>query len=238
MTDFVPIETPKPLGAVESTQLLESEIHNMERDRAWFSKPKAPGILEELGGRKDQLGPDAANSIEEILKFGGSVVELGAGKLRASKELAAAYPQGHVIAVEPYVDPDTLHDLPKNMRVIAKSVEDLTSTDLVDSSVDAAFSGYVFMYPKDKLRFLKEVWRVLKPEGHALIQFFGSPTSPELPELITKFNIPDLLHLTTVPSGHLLEMNKVPGRKFDFGEYSIVNRQVDGATLTTDYSFK
>lgn len=238
MINFVPIEMPKAVIDAESEQLLKSQINNMERERSWFSRPKTSGVLEELSGRKDQLGSKEANYIEAILKLGGTVAEVGAGKLRACKELAALYPEGHVIAIEPYVDPDTLYDLPKNMRVIPKSIEQLTTTDLADNSVDAAFSAYVFMYPKDKLGFLTGVWRILKPESQALIQFFGTPTSPGLPELIQKFNCSDLLNLTMIPSGCLLAMKKIPGRTLDFGQYTMSAYPVDGATLMTEYTFK
>lgn len=238
MTNFVPIEMPKAIGDTESAELLKGQINNMERERGWFSRPKTPGVLEELSGRKDQLGPKEANFIEAILNLGGTVAEIGAGKLRACKELAVSYPKGHVIAIEPFVDPDTLRDLPENMRVIPRSVEQLTSTDLVDNSVDAAFSAYVFMYPKDKLGFLTGVWRILKPEAQALIQFFGAPTNPGLPELIKKFNLSDLLNLTVIPSGNLLAMKKVPGRTLDFGKYTMAAYPLDRASLMTDYTFK
>lgn len=237
MTNFIPIEMPKAISETESTKVLKNQINNMERQRGWFSRPKTPGVLEELSGRKDQLGPKEANYIEAILKLGGTVAEIGAGKLRACKELAVSFPEGHVIAVEPFVDPDTLRDLPKNMSVIPKSVENLTPTDLVDNSVDAVFSAYVYPYAKDKLGFLTGVWRILKPEAQALIQYFGAPTNPGLPELIKKFKMSDLLNLTVIPSGTLLAMKKVPGRTLDFGQYTMSAYPVGGGALMTEYTF-
>lgn len=187
---------------------------------------------------KTILREENAKYIEETLANGGTIVELGAGRLIAARELAANYPNGTIIAIDPFLDDEDTNDLPENIRVVKKKVEEVTDGDVEEGSVDACYSAYTFDYPPDKLAFLKSTYTMLKDRGKAIIHYVGNPMQPDVASVYGRIGAKDLIETSKRDKhGDVFTMTKDSNRKLDFGEYSFETIPIGKAWLTADYSF-
>lgn len=196
----------------DTAGLLGKGISKMERERSWSGRD---GIAE-------MLGTKGSSCVEEVLAKGGTALEVGGGKMITARELSRKHPGGKLIIVEPFVDQNDLANLPENMKVVAKKLEE-ASDDIGAGSIDVAFSGgHVLNYVEDKLRFLEEVWRSLRAGGKAYIEFFGSPISPTMEQVMEKFGLRQSLNVTNLGGSiKVLEMTKRPGCRLSFGKYKL-----------------
>lgn len=192
--------------------LLEKGISKMERGRNWSGK----------GGIAEMLGVSGASCVEEVLAKGGTALEIGGGNLTAAKELAKKYPGGKLVVIEPFVDQNDLVNLPENIKVIANKLEDV-GDEVAAGSIDVGYSaGHVLNYVEDKLQFLKAVWNPLKNKGRAFIEFFGSPMSPSIDQVVEKFGLNQSLNVTNLGGAtNVLEITKAPDQELKFGEYEL-----------------
>lgn len=214
---FDPLDLPPiPTDPEGIKQKLENGISEMNRIRAWSNVGNNEGV-------RTLLGENNTRYIEELLQQGGTrVVEIGGGKLLASKELAKISSNNQIIVVEPYVDETDLKDLPANMKIIRKGIEELTPQDIQDSSIDALFSGgHTWNYIQDKLACIAKSWRILKPGGKAFIEYSGQPIVPPLAQIISKFQLGSVLTIEEVKGGNsVIVIKKSEDKQVGFGNYS------------------
>ena len=120
---------------------------------------------------------DPVKNVEQCgIQVGMDIADLGAGSghytIAAAKALAST---GRVYAVD--VQKDLLTKLKNsatreglyNVEVIWGDIEKLNGTRLSDGSVDFAFLCNVLFQLEDKTNVIKEIKRILKPAGRALV---------------------------------------------------------------------
>ena len=144
---FTPLIVP-PEDPAQTYEKVKAEVGVMETARTWLENIKI-------------LGQANAEYIEGILDAGGTVADIGAGGLISAYDLAEKYGDkgGAVVAVEPFT-PSLIEEVPENMRVVRKLIEEVTDIDIEPNSVDAAYCSNVFGYPPDKLEFIKGIYRI------------------------------------------------------------------------------
>lgn len=221
---------------IPPTPSIEQGISQIERTRAWSDTNGQPGI-------RTLLGEKNGAQIEEILRYSGaSVVEVGAGKLEASKELALKNPQSKLIAIDPFIQASDLTGLPININPMPKRFEDITDTDIPENSIDGVFSGgHTWNYIEDKLAFIQKVWRMLKEGGKGYIEYIGSPMAPSIEQIINRFHLEDTLQQTTSSDGvYVIEINKKKGTSLDLPSYGFTTLPAGNfaGDVNTEYSFK
>ncbi len=225
---FIPVDLSH-LGKPTSG-LLEKGIPTMERKRKWSG----------IGGIAEMLGSKGSSYIEETLEKGGTVLEIGGGNLVAAKELAQK-PNGRLVVVEPFVDQDDLVGLPEKIKVVAKKLEEIKG-EIGLESIDAVYSaGHVLNYSEDKLLFLREVWKLLKIDGRAYIEFFTTPISPSFEQIIEKFDLSEIINVIKLGSEvNVLEIVKVSGKDLNFGSYKLETSIAGNfpGDVNSEYQFK
>ncbi len=103
------------------------------------------------------------------------IADLGAGSGHYTRELARVLKAGKVYAIE--VQKEILerlkNDLSRegitNVEYIWANMEKLGGTKLADGSLDAAVISNVLFQIEDKITFIREVKRILKPSGRVLL---------------------------------------------------------------------
>lgn len=103
------------------------------------------------------------------------VADLGAGSGHYTRALSNLLSEGKVYAIE--VQKEILerlkNDLSRegktNVEYIWANIEKIGGTKLADNSLDAAVISNVFFQIEDKVTFIKEVKRILKPKGRILL---------------------------------------------------------------------
>ncbi|MFH2019336.1 MAG: class I SAM-dependent methyltransferase [bacterium] len=223
---FEPLVIPLGVGDKDATAKIASSIRSgMERSRKWSGKD----------GVKKQIGEGNGEIVENILRIGGAtLVEIGAGELQTTKELATFGSDNHIIAVDPFVSDASREALPRNITVVPKLLEETSRDELVPNSADVVISGgYTINYPSDKLAFLQRIYEVLKPEARAYMHFTGNLTDPSLIEIIAKFDLQEILSIMYTGSDIVLTMKKQIGKDLNFGRYESEIAQ-QGVSLETD----
>lgn len=101
------------------------------------------------------------------------------------------------IGIEYYLPkPD---DLPVNVKWINNNVSDMSG--VTDESVDLVYSGQNIehLWPNDVIAFISEAWRVLRPEGHLVIDSPNREITAALnwsnPEHTVEFTVDEALEL-------------------------------------------
>ncbi len=222
------------LNEVAVAEKLANSANVMERKRTWFGR----------GGIREQIGEKNGAIVETLLGIGSiTLVEVGAGELEATKELAQIGSGNRIIAVEPFVVQSTTESLPENVTVLPKFVEAVSDEDIPPNSADVVVSGgYTINYPPDKLAFLKRIYGMLKPDSRAYVQFEGYLTNPSLLEIIDKFALEDIMSIEPGDkSGFVITMIKSASHNLDFGSYDakVAHQGVCfEADTTTNYTFK
>lgn len=108
------------------------------------------------------------------LKEDSIVADLGAGTGYYAVAAGTLAPRGKVYAVELQKDYlDTIRHKVKdaglaNVEIIWGNVEKMGGTKIADSVADAVIVSNVFSQIEDKLTFLEETRRILKPKGRVL----------------------------------------------------------------------
>lgn len=232
---FTPlIIEPEKLDEATVAEKLASSANVMERKRMWSGR----------GGIQEQIGVKNGELVETLLKIGGiTLVEVGAGELETTKELATIGEGNSIVAVEPFVVESSKESLPKNVSIVPKFVEDVGEDEIPQNSADVIISGgYTINYPPDKLAFLKRIYRMLKPDSRAYIVFEGYLTNPSLFEIVDKFGLHDLMTIEhNDKSGYVITMKKSATHDMDFGSYEakVAHQGVCfEADTTTNYTFK
>jgi SAM-dependent methyltransferase len=135
---------------------------------AWFLTSPLRRILEMKMGK-----PEAR--ILELLALTGSeqVLDFGCGSGFHSLLMAEALPQGRVVALD--VSPEMLEQLRRNAaaRGLAERIEVLQADGLKlplqDASMDRALSAAVWHHLDDPEQAARELARVLRPGGRAVV---------------------------------------------------------------------
>jgi ubiquinone/menaquinone biosynthesis C-methylase UbiE len=120
---------------------------------------------------------DPEKNIKQFgLKEGSAVADLGAGAGWHSYAAARAVgPSGKVYAVD--IDKNMLNKVKdeaisqhlKNVEIIAGDLEKIGGSGLGDHSVGAVIASNIFFQIRNKDAFIKEINRILKPGGKALV---------------------------------------------------------------------
>lgn len=138
-----------------------------------------------------------ARDVAGILAFVGSVgreraLDLGCGPGRLLPALAAEFERVEGVDIAPeMLDAARLAPLPDNVHLALTSGSDLAA--IPDGEIDLAIALLVFQHiPDDEilLKLVREIGRVLKPEGRAFLQF-DSRTNNAAVEMIQR--LPDRL---------------------------------------------
>ena len=103
------------------------------------------------------------------------VADLGAGSGHYTRALSNLLSEGKVYAIE--VQKEILerlkNDLSRegksNVEYIWANIEKMGGTKLADNSIDAVVISNVLFQIEDKVTFIKEVRRILKPKGRVLL---------------------------------------------------------------------
>ncbi len=117
------------------------------------------------------------------LKDDDIVADLGAGTGYYSVAAGHIVPRGKVYAVE--ISREFLSTIQnkikdahlKNVEIIWGNVEKIKGTKIADGIVDAAIVSNVLFQTDDKMRFVEEVKRILKPNGRVLFIDWSLETS-------------------------------------------------------------
>ena len=202
---------------------------DMMRKRSWSNREEisSDGKRIKIEGERLFLGTHAADNIEDILRRGGVVWEIGAGRLSASKELALKFPQGKVVAQEAEPDDRDFVELPQNMRRIPSDVEHMSLESFLGWRPDAAFSILVLPYPQDKLLFLKKVYEMLSSGGKAFHYVLSSPTDPPLDTIARRLGWENRLEAQVTKLGLLVIMTKGED-ELDLSNARFTEAQPDG----------
>jgi len=110
-------------------------------------------------------GKDKIANLTNFLHKTGitEVLEIGCGKGVALNDLAQEYPSIQFKGVDLKTE-GSVHSENVNMYPM-----DAHNLQFADNQFDLVFSFFTFAYLVDKIKALKEVYRVLKPNGQALI---------------------------------------------------------------------
>lgn len=123
------------------------------------------------------------------------VADLGAGSGHYTKMLSSMVPQGKVYALE--VQKEVLERLRNdlksahitNVECLWVNIEKSSGTKLGDAVIDACVVSNVLFQIEDKMTFVKEIRRILKPNGKVLVVdwagSFGS-MGPQSDAVVTK----------------------------------------------------
>jgi hypothetical protein len=209
--------------------LLKEKINNMKRDRNWYSAERS------RNGIRDLIGTENADQIEEILLKGGTVIELGGGKLVSARMLANKYPNGNIIVIEPHIPEG---EVPSNLRVVQKKAEDIAFEDGLYDKADAIYSVWSLDYVADKLGFLQAAYQMLKPGAKAHIHMLTSATCPALVKDLQTWE--SMKGIYEYDGRQLVHLTKDPQKDFDLGEYTFTTWSfgVQDPMLRTEYEFE
>ena len=122
--------------------------------------------------RREWLKPEKVLA-EAGIRSGQTVVDVGAGTGFWTEALSALVgPAGHVYSVD--IEPVMLEELRTMVREIGlKNVEVIqsqeTSIPLPSSTADSAVLALVLHHPAEPLELLREIIRLLKPDGRLLV---------------------------------------------------------------------
>ena len=111
----------------------------------------------------------------------GTVLDLGCGTGRVTRELKRRYPRALVIALD--LAPGMLRAARRNQpmwRRFARVCADALRLPLRSASVDIVFSSLMLQWCEPLDAALAEVRRVLRPDGHFAFSTFGPDTLQEL----------------------------------------------------------
>lgn len=117
-----------------------------------------------------------SNKISEYIKPGNKVVELGCGQCADICYLATKHPDVTFMAFD--LSPLKPKELPSNLQIFQQDYSKLTQ--LEDNSIDLVYAVETLVHNKNKDDILKELHRILKPEGVLVVYDFA---------LIKKFDL-------------------------------------------------
>lgn len=124
-----------------------------------------------------QATPDMLDAAH--ITVGSRVLDIAAGSGDQTLDIARRVgPAGHVLATD--ISGAILQFAQDNARRAGLSqvetrVADAEDLPLEEASFDAAVSRLGLMFCPDPLRALRQIWRVLKPGGHAAVLVFSEP---------------------------------------------------------------
>jgi malonyl-CoA O-methyltransferase len=159
----------------------EREPFRLERARVRASFDRASAGYESAAHLQAQVAQELLGRLE-IFRFApGVVLDLGAGTGRVSRALARRYPRAQVIALD--LAPGMLREARRHQslwRRFHRVCGDALSLPLADGSVDVVFSSLMLQWCEPLDTALREVRRVLRPEGFFAFSTLGVDTLTEL----------------------------------------------------------
>ncbi len=111
--------------------------------------------------------PEAVSYLETFLTFSdfSKILEIGCGQAKTINDLAKRNKNKIFYGIDISLDKFKLKKRPN----VYLKLCDANNLDFSDSSIDLVYSFMTFPYILDKLRALREIYRVLRPDGIAII---------------------------------------------------------------------
>jgi len=108
------------------------------------------------------------------------IVDLGSGTGELTYQLAQHFPKSKTIAIDIAIGMLQVSQLNFPVHNVYKACADVDQLPLRNDSCDLVFSNLMLQWSPDYQRSLKEIWRVLKPNGILLFSTLGPDTLREL----------------------------------------------------------
>jgi malonyl-CoA O-methyltransferase len=156
-------------------------------DKRWLQRSfsRAAGDYDAAAVLQHEVGQRMLERLQLIRLQPQTVIDIGAGTGRQTRQLASHYPQSQVIALD--LAPGMLHHARKQLswrqrwqgrqRFVCADAEHLP---FADNSADLLFSNVTLQWCDDLDRVFAEFNRVLRPGGLLLFSNFGPDTLHEL----------------------------------------------------------
>jgi malonyl-CoA O-methyltransferase len=173
----------------------------LERARVRESFDHASARYEAAAGLQGRVAGELLERLGELALAPRTVLDLGAGTGRATRELKRRYPRALVIALD--LAPGMLREARRHMRPwrrFARVCADALRLPLKDGSVDVLYSSLMLQWCQPLEQALAEVRRVLAPEGLFAFSTFGTDTLCELREAWAASD--DYNHVNHFPDVH------------------------------------
>lgn len=157
------------------------EAFRLDRARLRESFDRASASYDSASALQGQVAAELLERLSSFEFSPATVLDLGAGTGRATRELKRRYRRSLVIALD--LAPGMLrearrHQLP--WRRFERVCGDALRLPLADASVDLVFSSLMLQWCEPLAVALTEVRRVLRPEGFFAFSTFGPDTLHEL----------------------------------------------------------
>jgi len=159
---------------LEQTSRLDAAIIRTSFDRA-SADYEAAAVLQA------RVGDELVDRLAMLNLVPGAVLDLGAGTGRLTGELKRRYRRAQVIALD--LAPGMLREARRHMglfRRFDRICGDVRRLPLADASVDLVVSNLMLQWCDDLDTALREIRRVLKPNGFFTFTTFGPDTLSEL----------------------------------------------------------
>jgi malonyl-CoA O-methyltransferase len=155
----------------------------LDRRRVRASFERASAGYEAAAGLQARVAGELLQRLDELRIAPRTVLDLGAGTGRVTRELKRRYPRAQVIALD--LAPGMLREARRHLRPwrrFARVCGDALRLPLKDASIDLVFSSLMLQWCEPLAAALTEVRRVLRPEGFCAFSTFGTDTLCELRE--------------------------------------------------------
>ena len=157
------------------------DIFRLDRPRLRASFDRASESYEAAARLQAEVAAELLTRLDAFDFSPGTVLDLGAGTGRVTRELKRRYPRALVIALD--LAPGMLRAARRNQpmwRRFARVCADALRLPLRSASVDIVFSSLMLQWCEPLDAALAEVRRVLRPDGHFAFSTFGPDTLQEL----------------------------------------------------------
>jgi malonyl-CoA O-methyltransferase len=142
---------------------------------------RASATYEAAAVLQARVGDEVLQRLDFFKLAPAVVVDLGAGTGRITGELKRRYRRASVVAVD--IAPGMLREARRHMKLFRRFERvcgDVRRLPFADASVDVAVSNLMLQWCDDLDAALREVRRVLKPDGLFAFTTFGPDTLREL----------------------------------------------------------
>jgi malonyl-CoA O-methyltransferase len=158
-----------------------AEVFRLDRGRVRASFERAATRYEAAAHLQQRIGGELLGRVEAFAFKPSTVLDLGAGTGRLTRELKSRYPRALVVALD--LAPAMLQQARRHQRLwrrFARVCGDALRLPLRDASVELIFSNLMLQWCEPLDAALAEVRRVLKPDGFFAFSTFGTDTLQEL----------------------------------------------------------
>jgi len=107
-------------------------------------------------------------------------VDLASGTGDVAFLLRERFPQGQITGIDLTADMVTLAEERNRFDNVSFACQDMAETSFADSSIDIVTGSYALRNAPDLAKGLQEVYRILKPGGHAAFLDFSKSSDPSM----------------------------------------------------------